>query len=108
MFKRGLAKNSPWRTYQQREWLIVFVWLGYIPVVLAVGYPISRLTGSEIPFLVVALSWMLIFAIAGVALSYFKCPACNKPFFNKWWFHNQFARKCVHCGFPKWAEVKHD
>jgi hypothetical protein len=34
----------------------------------------------------------------------FPCPRCGKWFFAKWWYHNNFARKCVHCGLPKWAD----
>jgi hypothetical protein len=21
-----------------------------------------------------------------------------------WWYHNSFARRCIHCGLPKWAD----
>jgi len=41
------------------------------------------------------------------------CPRCGKPFhatvhagFIRW--RNPFARRCVHCGLPKWAESDPD
>lgn len=104
MFKKGLANDSPWRSCQIREWLVALIWLGYIPGVLALGYPLSKLTESETPYIVVGLGWMLEFALAGLALSFFKCRRCQKRFFHKWWWQNPFSRKCVHCGLPKWAE----
>ncbi|MBA2685624.1 MAG: hypothetical protein H0U66_14155 [Gemmatimonadaceae bacterium] len=39
---------------------------------------------------------------------YWRCPRCHEQFFVKRgrWTHNLniFARYCVHCGLPKWAE----
>jgi len=107
MFKRGLPPKSPWRSLQQREWLVFLLWLGYIPGVLILGYPLSRVFDSETPFIIVGLTWMGAFAIAGIALSSFRCPRCGKPYFRKWWFNNPLARKCVHCAFPLWSEVEH-
>ncbi len=39
---------------------------------------------------------------------YWSCPRCGKPFhyvarwYGRW--NNPFARRCVHCGLPKWAD----
>ena len=41
------------------------------------------------------------------------CPRCGELFFRKFddrpwrgaWQHNPFARRCMHCGLPKWAAV---
>ena len=30
-------------------------------------------------------------------------PRCGDPFFHNWWNGNGFARRCVHCGLPKYA-----
>jgi len=43
---------------------------------------------------------------------YWSCPRCGKPFhyvarwYGKW--NNPFARRCVHCGLPKWADCDPD
>ena len=93
-----------WQNYKRRRLWFFAIWLGYIPGVFALGYPLTRLFGSDIPIYVVAGAWMLAFAASGIYMSAFPCPSCHKPFFYTWWFHNPFARRCVHCGFPKWRD----
>src|SRR5581483_4668326 len=44
------------------------------------------------------------FVIAGNFALRFPCPRCGKPFFEKWWYYNSAARRCVHCGLPKYAD----
>jgi hypothetical protein len=31
------------------------------------------------------------------------CPRCGEPFHWKGLYYNDFARRCVRCGLPKWA-----
>ena len=107
MFRRGLALGSPWRACQLRERLLVGLLLGYVPGVLVVGVSLNKLVGSGIPVFLVAVGWMFALAFAGIALKTFPCPRCGKHFFRSWRYHNTFARKCVHCGLPKWAEMEH-
>jgi hypothetical protein len=44
--------------------------------------------------------------------SYWSCPRCGKPFhyvarwYGRW--NNAFARRCVHCGLPKWVDSDPD
>ena len=99
--------DSPWQSCQRRERVLAAVILTYIPGVLAIGVPLNELIGSEIPIYVIALAWMLAFAASVIALNFFKCPSCQRPFFHTWLLGNIVARKCMHCGFPKWAEAKH-
>ena len=43
---------------------------------------------------------------------YWSCPRCGKPFhlvahwYGRW--NNPFARRCVHCGLPKWVDSDPD
>jgi predicted RNA-binding Zn-ribbon protein involved in translation (DUF1610 family) len=60
------------------------------------------------PAFVVAIGWMVFFVVAGNLVVRFPCPRCGKWFFAKWWYRNSFARRCVHCGLPKWADPPMD
>jgi hypothetical protein len=93
-----------WQNYRHRRRWHFAIWLGYIPGVFLIGFPLKRLFGSDIPFYVVAGGWMLAFLVSGVYLSLFPCPNCHQPFFFTGWVHNPFARRCMHCRFPKWGD----
>lgn len=67
----------------------------------AVGLPLSALTGIKPDYFGSRhAGFQHALSLAGVAL--FSCPRCHKWFFATW-YRNPFARKCVHCGLPKWA-----
>ena len=95
--------RAQWLEYRRRNILFWTVWLTYIPGVLLIGVPLSRMFHSNNVVFVVAVIWMVAFVITGNYRSFWKCPRCHKPFFHKWWYHNTFARKCVHCKLPKYA-----
>src|ERR1700733_11791510 len=91
-----------WREYRKRRNLVLFRFLGYLPVGGVIAFTV-RAFGSEIPGMVTAFSWMVFGAVAGIRFQFFSCPRCGKPFVVKWWYSNIFARPCVHCGLPKFA-----
>jgi len=41
--------------------------------------------------------------------TYWLCPKCGQPFhYTVGWLgrvNNPFARRCVHCGLPKWSRI---
>jgi hypothetical protein len=58
----------------------------------------------------VGLSWAMPMPIVALALiiadfrlRYWRCPRCGEHFFSKWWYGNPLARRCAHCGLPKYA-----
>jgi hypothetical protein len=68
-----------------------------------------------------ALGWTLYVAWVAFLFGFFitmaeygnwSCPRCGKPFhyearrFNRW--ADPFARRCPHCGLPKWVESDPD
>jgi len=81
-----------------------FACLGYVPVVLSVGVLSMWLFSTYTPAFVVAIGWMVFCVVSGNLAVRFPCPRCGKWFFAKWWYHNSWARRCVHCGLPKWAD----
>jgi hypothetical protein len=54
-----------------------------------------------------ALGYMGFLTFAWTRISWFRCPRCGLLFFCGDWagmpYHNGFARRCVHCGLPTWA-----
>ena len=57
-----------------------------------------------IPTYGIAIGWMVAFLVTGVRLNRWRCPRCGKLFCaTKWYNKSFFARKCAHCGLPKFA-----
>ena len=95
---------DPWQEYRKRRNLALLAFLGYTPVVFVFAVVTIRLFHSETPAYVAAFSWMALYAVAGIRFQMFRCPSCGRRFFVKWWYHNIFAGRCVHCGLPKYAD----
>jgi hypothetical protein len=95
--------SSAWSDYQRRRRQAWIAFLGYIPGVFVLGVPLGLLFRSGWPFQAVAIGWLALSAVTSYRMGSFPCPRCHKPFFRTWWYHNSFARRCVHCGLPKWS-----
>jgi hypothetical protein len=62
--------------------------------------------------LAAALTWMIAFAVVGYQKGNFACPRCGNLYFRKFddrpghqdWWNKPWARHCLHCGLPKWAD----
>lgn len=95
-----------WSRY--RRWSRAF-WVGFVLYLPALA-GVSRVLGSTATF-VVGLAWLIGWAVIASRRWNFRCPRCGEPFFHKFderpwrqdWRHNPFARRCLHCGLPKWA-----
>jgi hypothetical protein len=52
------------------------------------------------------------FFLVSSAYVYWSCPRCGKPYHysSRWYgrWNNPLARRCVHCGLPKWADSDPD
>jgi hypothetical protein len=107
MFKRGLPVDSPWRRLQKAQWQMLFLFVGFLPACVALSSVVVRLVGSDAPIGALLLIWMGAFLYVSFKAGYFRCPRCGERYFHKWWFHNSFARRCVHCGLPLWADPEH-
>jgi len=55
---------------------------------------------------------LIAFFWAGLSYVYWSCPRCGKAFHYKSFFlgrwSNPFARRCLHCSLPKWADSDPD
>jgi hypothetical protein len=97
------AYIEQWRNLRNREWLVIGLFLGYLPGVVGIASVISKFTPSETPVLVVALAWMATFAVTGLRVSFFPCPRCGKHFYMNKYFITTLGRKCPHCGLHRYA-----
>ena len=96
--------TEAWREYRKRRNLVLFAFLGYMPIVGLFGFLTIQVFKTTTPAYVAAFSWMAFYAVAGIRFQAFKCPRCDRWFFAKWWYRNTFAQQCVHCGLPKYAD----
>ena len=97
------GQPDPWNDYRQRRRWFWFAWLGCVPGVIAIAYPMHRWLRSDVPFHVVGFAWVGFFVIAAYRMNQFRCPRCGLPFFRTWWYSNSFAKHCVHCRLEKWT-----
>src|SRR3954464_9992604 len=98
-----MVAPNPWDEYRRRRNLAWLAFIGYAPVCFGLGMLSMRLFSTITPAFVVAIAWMVFFVIAGNLALRFSCPRRGKPFSEKWWYYNTAARRCVHCGLPKYA-----
>lgn len=106
-----MSYKEQWNDYKKRIrifWSIVLVFV----IALAIGLPLA------VTYLSAALYYVYLFAVVGAGLglniyrfylSFWKCPRCHKPFFRKPGLvgkimYSYFARHCMNCGLPKWAQ----
>jgi hypothetical protein len=102
--------TAAWRDFRKRR-LIFWITclggvLGVFVLFIGIGLPIAALIGinaEDYFFFPLAAAWMLASVITSLRVSWFGCPRCGQWFFSTWWYHNPLARKCAHCGLPKWA-----
>ena len=95
--------SAAWADYRRRARMFWFVFLTYLPGVLFLSRGVGAVFGIEQPFFEVAIVWMAAFALAGWYRNGWRCPRCGQPFFYRRFWKNDFARRCLHCGLPKWA-----
>jgi hypothetical protein len=93
-----------WRRYRRIRNLFWLMFLAYTPVVFVATDLSLKLFHSYSLGFALAIVWMAGWVVVGVRLNTWRCPRCGKWFAATWWYSKSFfARKCVHCGLPKYA-----
>ena len=95
-FSLMCAPTDPWQEYRRRRNLVLYAFLGYVPCVSVIALLAQFLFHNLTLGFVAAIAWMTFFAVAAIRHTSFRCPRCGKWLFAKWWYHNPFARRCVH------------
>jgi len=104
-----------WRAYRRWSRAFWLVFLGYLPALALADRLVRRTHGdaANTTTLCLAILWMIAFALVGYQKGNFACARCGNTFFRAWddrpwrktWRSNPFARRCMHCGLPKWADA---
>jgi len=81
---------------RRRRWLWGLL-LTYLPgagglAALSLRYGVPRKYEMVAP-----IAWMIAMSIAGIRHGYFRCPRCGKRCFQRGFFHNAWASRCLHC-----------
>ena len=110
MRERDLKASDPyyaqWMEYRRIQWrtlglFVLLFWGGAAlsTALLATVAPQAPHWAWPVP----VLPWAVAAIVASQAAIRTPCPRCGKPFHMTFWYHNGFARRCAHCGLPKWS-----
>lgn len=91
--------RTTWAEYKwRRKRFLLICFGGFLAASLG-----SFIVPAAVPIFLLA--WFVGFVWSSMTLSYFRCPACGKPFIiRKTGGYNGFTSKCLNCGLPKWSE----
>lgn len=90
-----------WNDYRKRRKMLWYSALGIFAIMAILNFFVSNLA---VPIL--GPIWMVATIVSYFRLLFFRCPRCHHTFFVRWSFmlNNWFARRCMHCGLPKWSK----
>ena len=92
-----------WEDYKRRVRWFFGGWLGGLAFIALLVALLDRLSLGEVAFYFLGPAWLGLFIVVAARVQLFKCPRCHQQFFKAPWYYSPFARKCVHCGLPKWG-----
>ena len=96
--------SENWRKYRRLVWLFWASLLGYAALLLLAVFLDRFNYRFDGWFLMFAIALAACWLVLGARINRWRCPRCGKWFSATWWYHLfLFARKCVHCGLPKYA-----
>jgi hypothetical protein len=83
---------------RRRRRLLWVAFVGYIPAVMVLTPLVQSIARPNNALLIVVVSWMALFVVAGFRIDWARCPRCGKHFHATVLWHNPWARRCLHCG----------
>jgi hypothetical protein len=100
--------DPAWGEYRRRRRMFLLAVL-LLPLWLVPGATIHHVlagygysAASLVTFLAVVVPPMACVMVACLRVMAWPCPGCGRFFHVRWYYGNVFARRCVHCGLPKW------
>jgi hypothetical protein len=98
------AFAQSWRGYRRRWFIVLALFLGYLPAVAGAHYLFDRVLQRPSLALVFGVAWLLCILTAFVWLWSLPCPRCARRFVSKSWLRwSLYAKACQHCGLPTLA-----
>lgn len=101
---RVTSLPDSWKDYRHRARAFWASALGLFPAFLLVSWLLNFITQADVLYLLVGLGLFALLFWTNFRVMNFPCPRCGQPFFHGAGYFNGFARKCVNCKLPKWAE----
>ena len=96
---------AQWAAFRRRRNLARASFVASVPLLFALGGPLARhLNGMDLAYAVAA-AWFALMLWTGMRVINWPCPRCHEPFLRGSFYHNAFARACLHCDLPKWADA---
>lgn len=95
--------SDAWLEYRRRaraRWL--FPPLGMLALV-GVGNLLGSGPVAEYVVGALIVVWFVTASVLGLRAHWWRCPHCNERYFIGPVYANSLARRCLHCGLPKWA-----
>jgi hypothetical protein len=90
--------RDAWATYKRLRVLSLLLWVGFLPFLWLVRYPLEWLGPRVTQYVwgALVLLWALAWIYCGISLQTWKCPRCGDSFSATWWYNKSvFATKCV-------------
>lgn len=93
---------AAWRGYRRRDRWVRVTLLGFPLGGVLLGMLLNRLFNAELlPWSV--LGWAGLVVVTTHRARALPCPRCGASFYSSRLSYNMLARRCMHCGLPKWA-----
>ena len=96
--------DAQWQEYRRRTNRALFAFFAFLPATFVFGIFTGHLFHSHVPFAVFGILWIIFAGVTSAQRNALLCPRCGKAFFHTWWYHNGFARRCVHCKLPLYSK----
>jgi hypothetical protein len=89
------ARWTEYRGIRRCAYLPLMVFL--LGILGAIAAPVLQVEAA-------VLGALPVLVVYGSGLTRWPCPRCGKPFHSTRWGYNAFARRCLNCGLPRWAD----
>jgi hypothetical protein len=97
--------QTAWQRYKNLRNLAILAWVGFLPA-LHLAKIGARYFSMPALYFTVLIAWVVFLISTGAEVAYWPCPRCGKKFSSKWGYTvGTFARRCVHCGLPKYSDL---